>query len=673
MSDHKRDDFVSLMTKVMDLIKTPRRIDTDGIPTRSNRRYYKQPGRGHNHDLCDSCHEGGDLLCCDNCPASFHLVCVNPPLQDENIPAGEWRCQKCTAEKPQKNAKKSKASKKKEEREEQLALSPTMSQCFQNYIHTEVHKLRAANPKIYKVDKDLIDVEPLPGDDRALIKDRTRSKKKAAEKKKFSPTDRKKCFYCSKFDFVSNLLACDFCTLFFHRDCFPEPCFVKKEVLWMCPMHVENFFDKHLAQDSRLSTRLAWRAKCSAPFNHTIVKNEFERKIRFMKLCPQLNISFDNNDEFGRKDTVAQTSHIIPRLYETPDLIARRKSFLPVKDDAEKPKTKAVTKDNKKKSGFNVLVKAAAVAEQRTEASQMLFELAVVAEQHAQMSDENEQTVQGMSEGIGFDATGDELALPSLDQTIMDINELIADNMIFMVHDNNVSLINFEKSDCDIVQEIEDLISDKNVVVIKIANTGLENDFPATDQLMEMEVDNDLMIPQNNTAEIEFENPPLPPEVSLSHPQNRSGRTWSSVRKLRRKIIEDMQVLGFIKQSIDQIVKEVRKNNEIQYPTFAEIWKKTKDKHDYKDLLRVVEDAFANQNKVDGLMSTITNFALFCHSSLRLVRKYVKSSTDIVLIIRLNKMLANLKSVNASTFLPPIDEVPTVKAVRKPETETRPR
>ena len=43
-------------------------------------------GKGHNHDCCDACGEGGDLICCDSCPASFHLSCHCPPLEDDDIP-----------------------------------------------------------------------------------------------------------------------------------------------------------------------------------------------------------------------------------------------------------------------------------------------------------------------------------------------------------------------------------------------------------------------------------------------------------------------------------------------------------------------------------------------------------------------------------------------------------
>ncbi|XP_022248416.1 PHD finger protein 12-like [Limulus polyphemus] len=56
---------------------------------------YRRPARAVNHDCCDSCKEGGDLICCDRCPASFHLLCHNPPLEEEDLPRGEWLCHRC--------------------------------------------------------------------------------------------------------------------------------------------------------------------------------------------------------------------------------------------------------------------------------------------------------------------------------------------------------------------------------------------------------------------------------------------------------------------------------------------------------------------------------------------------------------------------------------------------
>ncbi|XP_058124580.1 nucleosome-remodeling factor subunit NURF301 isoform X2 [Anopheles coustani] len=56
-----------------------------------------QEGPIHYDDHCRVCHRLGDLLCCETCPAVFHLECVEPPL--ENIPNGDWQCNLCKAHK----------------------------------------------------------------------------------------------------------------------------------------------------------------------------------------------------------------------------------------------------------------------------------------------------------------------------------------------------------------------------------------------------------------------------------------------------------------------------------------------------------------------------------------------------------------------------------------------
>jgi len=48
------------------------------------------------NDHCRVCYKVGDLLCCETCPAVFHLHCLNPPL--EQVPSEDWQCPICTAQ-----------------------------------------------------------------------------------------------------------------------------------------------------------------------------------------------------------------------------------------------------------------------------------------------------------------------------------------------------------------------------------------------------------------------------------------------------------------------------------------------------------------------------------------------------------------------------------------------
>eukprot|EP01135_Chromosphaera_perkinsii_P000588 Nk52_evm9s128 gene=Nk52_evmTU9s128 len=49
-------------------------------------------------DLCVVCKGAGELLWCDSCPGSYHLQCLNPPL--ESFAEGDWFCPRCSVRKP---------------------------------------------------------------------------------------------------------------------------------------------------------------------------------------------------------------------------------------------------------------------------------------------------------------------------------------------------------------------------------------------------------------------------------------------------------------------------------------------------------------------------------------------------------------------------------------------
>ncbi|XP_043687362.1 protein CHROMATIN REMODELING 4-like isoform X2 [Telopea speciosissima] len=67
-----------------------RRLKSDIISDRSS---YKKKGNDGYYFECVICDLGGNLLCCDSCPQTYHLQCLNPPLK--RTPPGRWQCPNC--------------------------------------------------------------------------------------------------------------------------------------------------------------------------------------------------------------------------------------------------------------------------------------------------------------------------------------------------------------------------------------------------------------------------------------------------------------------------------------------------------------------------------------------------------------------------------------------------
>lgn len=53
----------------------------------------EQDDEDEHQEFCRVCKDGGELLCCDSCISAYHTFCLNPPLSE--IPDGDWRCPRC--------------------------------------------------------------------------------------------------------------------------------------------------------------------------------------------------------------------------------------------------------------------------------------------------------------------------------------------------------------------------------------------------------------------------------------------------------------------------------------------------------------------------------------------------------------------------------------------------
>ena len=65
----------------------------ESLEKRSRTSKKEDNGNVENRDHCNICKEGGELVCCDNCPRSFHLMCLK--LKKNELPTSQWYCATC--------------------------------------------------------------------------------------------------------------------------------------------------------------------------------------------------------------------------------------------------------------------------------------------------------------------------------------------------------------------------------------------------------------------------------------------------------------------------------------------------------------------------------------------------------------------------------------------------
>uniref|UniRef100_A0A1B6BWY5 PHD finger protein 12 n=2 Tax=Clastoptera arizonana TaxID=38151 RepID=A0A1B6BWY5_9HEMI len=308
MSSSKATEDTGLMEIISKLIAPPPSTEES---TKAKKRegldlhpYYRKPGKGHNHDSCDACGEGGNLLCCDKCPASFHLECHNPPLEEKDIPAGQWVCHFCNTLETLSIEKIIGA----DIATRRIISSPTLSsreQRAQSRAFKKMYRLEAdvveqafaylvkdggeTNPVEFDLPQSMQIPITFPGTDKAsgsgTRSNKIGTRRSSAKKKDYEldsqglvPFPVKTCFVCSKSCKRNLLISCDFCPSYFHLDCVTPPLTSPPTSRWMCPNHPEHFMDGNLLKSCSVTERLkVWDTFNS--IDHLQVKTDFLRKV----------------------------------------------------------------------------------------------------------------------------------------------------------------------------------------------------------------------------------------------------------------------------------------------------------------------------------------------------------------------------------------------------------
>ncbi|XP_058804724.1 PHD finger protein 12 [Phymastichus coffea] len=283
-------DSGGLMPQIQALIAPPSSDDSLKFKKeREERRhvYFKRPGRGHNRDSCDACRDGGELICCDKCPASFHLRCHDPPLELSDIPNGQWVCHSCRCASKKESILVQK--KKKKSALEVLAFAASL-----------------VNPKEFSLPRELQLPITFPGTDkidpisckrgRPSNSNNLNGKIHYYENGSIIPLPARLCFECGRSCRKAPLIACDYCPLYFHQDCLDPPLTAFPSGRWMCPNHSNHFIDQNLLTSCAATERIKlWDKFAHQRIDQHAVKLQFLRKAHAIN--PPFRIKVQHNQK----------------------------------------------------------------------------------------------------------------------------------------------------------------------------------------------------------------------------------------------------------------------------------------------------------------------------------------------------------------------------------------
>ncbi|GJJ12447.1 hypothetical protein Clacol_006689 [Clathrus columnatus] len=286
-------------------------------------------GNHYNEDHCSSCRDIGNLLYCDGCPRSFHLWCLDPPMDNHDVPEGDarWFCPACLMrQNPPPKPRRSLLAPLLQQLQMSIPTEFELPEEIRNFFKDGTS--RPAQKGLIKI--PLISKPSVPEEREAYrLKDRNGSailcfrcgKSALPESESGSSsnvnnvnedTSSIRGLRSGKFSNLRNpdggtlwksIVSCDYCSLHWHLDCLDPPLasMPAAHKKWMCPAHVQ-----HVAPKRRIPRHLP-------PVTDIVSKN-----------CPNNGnieiIPADNRADLSKKMNVDEV-HINGRRYRVPERV----------------------------------------------------------------------------------------------------------------------------------------------------------------------------------------------------------------------------------------------------------------------------------------------------------------------------------------------------------------
>lgn len=257
-------------------LTTKTQIDTK-IKQKNNNHNDNAVSDIENDDFCSSCGQTGTFLCCDTCPKSFHFLCLDPPMDPNNLPEGDWSCPNCIF--------KAKYSTQTKYRQGELEFVKDRAAEGKGKLFSKMlFKLQSYNPKQFNLTQSIKDTfEDVKTGPYNEYNDKT-FKTPLTEKQLFNTSYgqsiTKLDSYCPEIHYSTNdenpdkfltcykcrttrfgswdhpeesrlLIKCDYCQTPWHLDCIPNIPRASLKNLgykWKCPLHTNTLKQRRLSK-----------------------------------------------------------------------------------------------------------------------------------------------------------------------------------------------------------------------------------------------------------------------------------------------------------------------------------------------------------------------------------------------------------------------------------------